>query len=490
MADALPDGHKFFLNYDFESMLIFDSVETSLDSLSETLARLVALDRGWSDCSVADSYSMGLLYMEKLFWLLPFVLSPGPRVCSVVQSYSDRFGAATHAFEQAMEAEMVKEGEPWTRLLDYWSLCPSGLQESLKYIVSLRGGETMRSRLADLQLLHWMGWGGDGRFLAAMGSSGREPWTTLAKHINLSFGWSDDCERIGTRIRRHFLDPHVESVREYVAGVSALLASGTKKSEDGYRIWGDAVGWECRMELLIADRLQGLSESRKPSIEITATEIAEECVGRLRTTRHVCAAYVRDLLDEDRDGELLEYAEEVDVYSCAFAFHQVADDKSNQAEIRRLMRWATSITRVGGVISTPDAGRGRLLQVFILPMNLVDREGGWPGSFYLLRDAEGRRLHTLSDLSVALGAIGESVKLPLPLFELTLEEPFGVGMYQFTPHVVVTSPREDVVKFDRLLDTAGDLVAAFNDILHSFFPDVSRIVKRCKDAWACRCLAQ
>ncbi len=365
----------------------------------------------------------------------------------------------------------------WERVHEYWLALPPECREAVSEVVSLRRRPARRPHLVTVaQVAHWEGWGGDGRLFEAL-AAGRHSrfFDLLARYRSLALDWHRSSAP--GRGRGHFSSKQVffadaaQQLARYTAECTALLLVHPKlraaadNRASPLRIWADGVGPRCLAEARIIEEVarETAAAGRPPlPLELTATETSGPCLEALvkeeRAALENGRLWWRDL-NRPFPGEPGRSAGErapagaYDCYSCAVALHQVADGKLGQERIRSIFAFATRIVRAGGVLSMPDVGRGAALQVFFIPLNLVDREGGWGGDIFSIPRPGGAPRHTFRDVAcdlegrfLARGArsmdAAARVKLPLPLVSLSYGTPEtlfrrDMAIYEFVPYLVI-----------------------------------------------------
>lgn len=358
----------------------------------------------------------------------------------------------------------------WKAILEDYTLLSTSHRQALDQVVSLRGGETGAAwRMTLSQIAHWEGWGGGGELFDRLIAAGhRVPWSTYRRHRSLAIGWHSGA-RGG-----HFSPIHVffreaaQGIATHSARVTAILlrdpilSGGNRK----LAIWGDAVGPEAAAELRIVEAVRALDRSAHTPVTVVATEVSGPSVVQLLQTieKRTGTWHVRfrdlNLPFPGEPGTRISRFKpnRFDAYSCSVALHQIADREVGHDRIRSILAFATRLVRPGGILSLPDVGKGAVLQAYLIPLNLVDREGGVRDEFFSLRDSSGRLIHRFLDVASTIdGAyLADSrrgselapdtlVKVPLPLMSLRLGTPAcldrdGMPVYEVIPYIVVALP--------------------------------------------------
>lgn len=442
----------------------------------------------------------------------------------------------------------------WLRIHTYWLVCMTpGLREAILRTVSLRalpsgegqllpdaGCEYYPAQLLTLaQIGHWEGWGGVGSIFTQMEIYGRNALTRLlADNRSHTFDWHQTAQfESGANFshRKDFFAPPAVILGDYAAGMTAVLLLHPNVSgrhhfkNDTARIWGDAVGPKRIAEGRIIQNLEIAANYLRLSpvdrFELVLTEASAPSMkaltsgNDLRETRHLVW---RDLnipfpgepgqtsQCDQGNGQSLIQAGTYDCYSCSMSLHQVGDATQRGYRIQALMAFACRVVRVGGIVSIPDVGGGVALQAFLLPTNIVDREGGWCGSFYdLIREgcrvcrfqdvafveAEGCYL---SDIGVERRAPDLLVKVPLPLYDLHRGSPVvGVDevpslpprstegllpyVYEYIPYLVASVPLQCVEQLDGIWLSATPMARCDSvaDILEGWRPGITDALSEC-----------
>jgi hypothetical protein len=396
----------------------------------------------------------------------------------------------------------------WSQVLSRWNELVRENPEvvgQIHRVVSLRRvPEGFPQVLTMAQVMHWEGWGGQGKLFRAFERYSRGPLArVLLEHESQAFDWhglSASELHVNFSHRKNFFAAAAERLADYSAGTVAVLLSepvlngaGAAK-ERRVRIWGDAVGPKRITERRIMENVSlcgaHMNVSSTVRFELTLCDAAGPSLQVLAGLPTITWAQVeesrtyvwRDLNlpfpgepsfdggPGDQRDAMPPPPSSFDCYSCAISLHQIADriSESRHVRIREILAFATRIVRPGGVLAIPDVGHGVDLQVFLLPTNLVDREGGWGGDLFSLTAAgSGRRLHRFQDVASTLdgrfvcrmnprerAAAGrELVKIPLPLIPLHRGSPAilaesGMAIYEALPYLVIDLPLNEVDRLD------------------------------------------
>lgn len=433
-------------------------------------------------------------------------------------------------------------GKVWTQILDRWNELHRHpeLVRGIHRVVSLRRvPEDCPQIITMAQVMHWEGWGGQGKLFREIRRHSRSALARLlAEFESHSFDWhglSTSELHVNFSHRKNFFASAIVLTADYSAGVAGVLLShpvltGNRcASERHVRIWGDAVGPKRVSELRIMENVAlcgpHMGVSSAVHFELTLCDAAAPSLHILSKHPVLTARKVREErsylwrdLNLPFPGEPSWGSSQgafgnnntieapppssFDCYSCAISLHQVADrhHRSRHARIREILAFATRVVRPGGVIAIPDVGHGVALQVFVLPSNLVDREGGWGGDLFSLKEARaGERIHRFQDVASTLdgrfvchmspaeqeAAADERVKIPLPLLQLHRGSPTplaaaGLAIYETIPYLVVDVVLKDVWQLDEDWCAAvetGDGARLVNRVLGAWKPEVLRVVR-------------
>lgn len=427
-------------------------------------------------------------------------------------------------------------GSLWENILSAWDTLAEGhggaLARQIERAVSLRGLPEGRAQIITLaQVMHWVGWGGSGSLFERVQVYCRSRLAQVFKaHQHQAFDWhglSNDVLNVNFSHRKNFFAAAFEKLADYSAGAVAVLLSHPALAVDArvtgddmrlIRIWGDAVGPKRISERRIMENAmlctQYMRLDRRVRFELTASDISAPSLEILSGERA--------LLDGSREVEQRELVwrdlnigfpgepgcpptertpavSSYDCYSCAISLHQIADRRRVRHDrIRAIMAFATRIVRPGGVIAAPDVGRGIALQVFLLPTNLVDREGGWGGDVFSVRETvSGERIHRFGDVASTLDGsyltemsadarrrveeTDDVVKIPLPLLGLHRGTPRALAavqrsIYEMVPYLVVAIPWSVVARVDEVWCervAAGTAKSLVDEALDHWRPEVA-----------------
>lgn len=510
-----------------------------MSTLSEALGELVnashdeEVARLSSDELVFVEYLFGLGYLEVFsqFGALFIAWLDANRVgapanqelcqeCAVRHSpgssYVDGLRGAFIVHDWSMEYlrtwyRAKNRGKVWEQILTRWKEllvdCPDLVNQIHRVVSMRRIPEDHPQVITIAQVMHWEGWGGQGKLFRAIKRYSRSALSRLLVDFeSQAFDWhglSTSELHVNFSHRKNFFAAAIELLTDYSAGVVAVLLSDpvlsgrSDSASRRVRIWGDAVGPKRVSERRIMENVHlcgahmrvssavdfelTLCDASAPSLQILADHPLFTR-GQVRESR---TCLWRDLnvpfpgepgwVETPGASGASAPAEapapsSFDCYSCAISLHQVADrlHGSRHVRIREILSFATRIVRPGGVIAIPDVGHGVELQVFVLPTNLVDREGGWGGDLFSLEEAGSRnRLHRFHDVASTLdgrfvcrmtqqeaaAASEEKVKIPLPLLQLHRGSPSplsdeGLAIYEAIPYLVVELTLREVRDLD------------------------------------------
>lgn len=385
----------------------------------------------------------------------------------------------------------------WVEIWSAWQhseRASPGFQEAVRHAVSMRQIPENQPQMVTLaQILHWDGWGGQGEILEMLADqvdvallrvlhthrSHAFNWHALHDHRNLAMDHFDGR-------RRHFQEA-ASPIAEYAAGCMASLLCHKALKRDPmsspreelltFRLWADAVGPTRVAEKRLFSKLARLSPSPCPEIRVVLTDISGPAVDTLLKQAKAPGEGVRRVIwrdlnlpfpgepgsdDATVDPELARLIEpdRFDGYCCSIALHQIADRALGLGRLRAILAFATRIVRPGGVISLPDVGVGASLEAYLLPINMVDREGGWscdtffaPRSHRFMDVAYPLREHPADADGRAEASPDRRYKIPVPIFGLRFATPQnlddrGSPIYEYTPCVVVDLSSDRLHRFD------------------------------------------
>lgn len=348
-------------------------------------------------------------------------------------------------------------------------VCPSAIEDSVPPTATAA------------QLLHWVGWGGDGSLFDGLEHSPSGLLRCLSEHRRHAFDWHGRREHESSASKHftHRMSQFANAslrIANYAAACAAVLALDPVLRGDAsgtVRLWADGVGPSAIAERRIESYLGA-------SIGAVITEISPVFVHELSKNPTVArwggGVIWRDLnrpFPGERDEPVPDDWRErlrhgsYDIYSCSLALHQIADGRAGRRRLEQVLAFATRLVRPGGVLSLPDVGPGVHLQAFLLAINLVDREGGWhPAGVW--GPEMWQKIACRPDGAFGLpGNAADKVHIPLPLLGLRRGTPTvldttrdldhgphgGEGpIYEYVPCVVVDLSRGDL---DDLCDAWG-----------------------------------
>jgi transcriptional regulator with XRE-family HTH domain/SAM-dependent methyltransferase len=470
---------------------------TIAEALRALEARWKPTDEGDLAWTLVEDYVLGLAYFEVLAHLPRVLDAPWLRridpalaeAACATSSHVEGFDGAFRlhdAFVVELMHQFPPEDEaPWRLFAETLAHGASGTDDDLP--AAVRRAVTLRmprssttagalpAAATAAQLAHWLGYGGDGLLFEPMETSTSALLRALHRYRGHSFDWH--AKRTHRRSNHHFtgMQEHFKAASRSLALhasrctaallVDPVLAAGrASEREINVRFWADAVGPKASAEERLETALGKLAPSAALSFRGVLTEVSPIFVSELFANEDV-NRWTADLVWRDLNrpfpGERSapENAElsallapgTYDVYSCSVALHQVADRDVGRDRLEKIIAFASRLVRPGGVLSLPDVGPGAFLQVFMLPMNLVDREGGW-GATSLLDTYPIWNVAVPSEGRSAPGGPGHDLyKVPVPLLELRRGTPAvldarragegGESMYEYVPYVVVELPR-------------------------------------------------
>lgn len=521
---------------------VLDSIRLAIEGLNRFGARSAQLPQ--PDEVIFADFIIGLAYFET-FVHLTAVLTESilgqpdadllgrayQAACSPCfsEGLSNAFDLHAHILLELNRTFYDDSESLWGSIQSALSGLDTGLLRAIKSAVSLRatpGQEQLPSTIphpyrhvmAAAQILHWHGWGGRGEVFARLERYQDNPLLrTLFARRSHAFNWyGRDDSNIGSALpfkdewKLHFRHAASELTTYMVRCSAALLThpvllAGRSPNESYIcRLWGDAVGPLRSGERDLLDIVKAIQQRRSPGrrLEFKAvyTEISADCIRSLVAdpyafpgTRVIAFRDLNCVFPGERNHHqsgvtasgVLE-ANSFDCYTCCTAFHQIADLRSGHARIREILAFATRIVRPGGVISIPDASLGTWLQICLLPMNLVDREGGWSLDHGFSPEGFVRFSEIASTTDGQFIPLDEynRFKIPLPLLSLrhatsrVLEER-GNPMYEFTPCVVIDLSARDILALERRwLDapTREERAAIGNEFLLRRWPQAPTLI--------------
>ncbi len=338
------------------------------------------------------------------------------------------------------------------------------------HAISMRFIPSEPSVVSLAQILHWQGWGGRSEVLAAAKDAlaerrdkgevkGSELLDVLIRHMDHYFDWFDQ-EKGGEEHfikRRSLFGFAAVPLKSYAVRCTAALAVSHGlgfRDNQPVHIWGDAVGPLAIAEVSIARQIHDLLRHNDLPVEVhaTLTDVSAPAVATLFRREELNPIRRRSIhfrdLNRDFQGEpgapVLEKQQavlenSVRIYSCSVALHQIADRTRGHKRLRRILSFATRVVEPGGVVSIPDVGTGAVSQVVLLPINAVDREGGW--GLDVFTNTSIRRAPLRFAEVQYLTSEGRA-KVPVPLIALAAGSPQsiakdGFAMYEFIPYIVV-----------------------------------------------------
>ncbi|EDM79540.1 Putative two component sensor serine/threonine kinase [Plesiocystis pacifica SIR-1] len=470
--------------------------------------RLVVADAS-SDLLVFSQFILGLGFCEAMMYVSArFVDQLG----NTATSYITRMGMnALDSYVKGLHDAFTVHGkivsylrvwfrakrrsEVWGEIDEFWhKKSGAPLREAILHTVSFRPFDVGRPQTIILgQVMHWEGWGGTGEFFRSyVATYSRSPICRfLTENVEHTFDWhqkEQSDSSVNFSHRKNFFASAAVKAGDYAAGCAAVLICAELgrpgPTTNVVRIWGDAVGPKRVAEGRLMENIwlyrQRRSDESPLIFDVTVTDGSWPSLKSVETLEPRTQLYRENRTVLWRDLNLAFPGEprkpgnrwtpapnSFDCYSCAFSLHQVADRFTQQERITAILAFATRIVRSGGVLCIPDVGFGRFLQVFLLPTNVVDREGGWGGDVFSLTnpgsttdDHRWRRFVDVASTDDEYGSYIEpglddsrAVKVPLPLLNLARGTPNflyqkGLEIYKTTPYLVVSMSLRELYALD------------------------------------------
>lgn len=416
----------------------------------------LADDPGDPDDRFRRYYQTGVLY----FCALSTLAEEARRLtndgeCPPLHRVFEHAAGHVRRHRAAVSADPAGPAHAWQRAVECFEVLPERTRRAIRAVASLRAFPADTPELATVaQLAHWRGWGGDGGlFLQGRRAHPDDPiWAVFERHDDLTLGWHPATP--GARnlaLRQVLFAPEARALGRYVARVNALLLTGAlrRTPQTCVTVWADGCGPDAAAEVQLIEEIRGIAGPL--TVRLYAADI--EHPGDMRSGPDTIVRIHRDL-NVDAPPPPSELIDACDAYSCAFVLHQIADEIHRRGRIEAIFRFAVTLVRPGGLISTPDVGDARHLQAILLPINLVDREGGWARDIFSIRGAGGPA-HTFRSVAVRSGS---GFKTPLPLRGLRHATPAelaqsDLAMYDYTPYVVIDLAVDELDGLDRMLSS-------------------------------------
>lgn len=475
-------------------------VENALQQLLETAEqinkKIKAKEISLTQALFAE-YILGLSCFECLILfgvhLAQKVLSPPRLTRPTLASWDEGLKGSFKAHSSSLKVlnshyQSQSPHQIWSDISDAFCNLDAALKDLVQKVVSLRGATTdSRSRVTLAQIYHWSGWGGVNNILRFLENQPQHPLYTLWCEKEHHFDWHNQISiqekshsQIFCQRQTYFSQQATPLTRWARACTAALLREkrlASTEEKETLRIWGDAVGPKAIAEHSIIQHylsLQGdqLQTPRK-SISFTLTDIAAFSIHFLTTyplkneygPQGILSnemLFWRDLNQPLKNDSTPE-PNSFDCYSCSVSLHQIADREQGHDRIVDILSFATKIVRPFGVISLPDVGAGVAVQVYLLPINLVDREGGWEGDVFSLQST-GKRIASFQEVACKENGDPRSkrpkqndmLKCPLPIFQLWRGTPLQIfrekqfPVYNFIPYIVKTLSWNQIKQLDEL----------------------------------------